>query len=81
VQWLAVSIVLSVMLTIVLNVARRAFPDLGARVGRRLAEFTAPKLDDPARRDDRVRVIVPWKAMIVGSLILTILVNVVRWAA
>ena len=79
-QWLAVSIVLSVVLTIVLNVALRAFPGAGARIGRSLAELTATKVEDPARNDGRVRVFVPWKAMLVASLVLTILVNVLRWA-
>ena len=35
--------------------------------------------DDVARCADRVRVTVPWKAMIVGSLILTILLYALRW--
>ena len=73
VQWLVASIVLSVVLTLLLNVALRAFPD----AGRRLAE-RASRLDDDARTNgSRVRVFAPWKAMILVSALLTILVNLV----
>lgn len=79
-QWLLVSIVLSVVLTVVLNVGARAFPGADERLGsrfdgqRRLAESEA--FDD---RRVRVRVFAPWKAMLVGSLLLTVLVNAVLW--
>ena len=36
--------------------------------------------DAPAN-DRRVRVFMPWKAMVLGSVILTIVVNVVLWIA
>jgi hypothetical protein len=74
VQWLVASIVLSVVLTIVLNLVVRAFPRATDSALRRLAELSAPR---PDRRDGdrRVRVIVPWRAMIIGSLILTVVLN------
>ena len=31
--------------------------------------------------DRRVRVFIPWKAMVLGSLILTLVVNIVLWIA
>jgi len=79
VHWLAVSLVLSIVLTIVLNVVLRAFPDLGDRIGRKFEELEArTHRADPAD-GRRVRVVVPWKAMIIASVALTILVNLVLW--
>ena len=80
VQWLAVSVVLSVVLTVLLNVAVRAFPETARRLARSLTTFTSSDHDAPTN-DRRVRVFVPWKAMVIGSLILTIVVNVVLWIA
>lgn len=72
-QWLVVSLVLSAVLTVLLNVAVRVFPGRGERAAQRLAEPRRP-------RDDRgVQVFVPWKAMLLASVVLTIAINVVLW--
>lgn len=55
----------------------RAFPDAGHRLARGLAELTSSNTDDARGNDRRVRVFVPWKAMILGSVVLTIVVNLV----
>jgi hypothetical protein len=76
-EWLGLSIVVSVVLTIVLNVALRVFPDAADRLREhlfRLAERSGEDLGDSDRRSG-VRVIVPWKAMLVGSLVLTLAIN------
>jgi hypothetical protein len=74
VNWLAVSLVLSVVLTVVVNLVIRVFPDRSERAARRLADSMIPRdVDDD---DRRVRVYAPWKAMLIGSLILTIAINV-----
>ena len=78
-SWLAVSLVLSVVLTVVLNVALRVFPGLGERIGRGLAALVAPRPGDPQDGAPRVRVYFPWKAMLVVSIGLTILLNLGRW--
>jgi hypothetical protein len=72
-QWLMVSIVLSILLTVALNVAARAFPGGTDRAARRLDEWTARSADYDG---PRVRVFFPWRAMLIGSIVLTILVNV-----
>jgi hypothetical protein len=72
-QWLMVSIVLSIVLTVVLNVAVRAFPGGADRATRRLDDWTARSSDYDG---PRVRVFFPWKAMLIGSIVLTVLVNV-----
>jgi hypothetical protein len=80
-SWLAISIALSVVLTVLLNVGLRAFPRASGRVARQVSERTWPTAGEPLASDRRVRVWVPWKAMIVGSLMLTIMVNLVLWIA
>jgi hypothetical protein len=76
VQWLVISLGLSFVLTVVVNVVLRAFPDAGRRAARSL-EATIWHATDPRQDDRRVRVVVPWKAMVVCSLVLTIVLNVV----
>lgn len=78
-RWLVVSLVLSVVVTVVLNVGLRAFPDAGHRVSRGLARLASPDVDDTRGQGRRVPVFVPWKAMILASVALTILVNLVLW--
>ena len=77
VRWLVVSIALSVVLTALLNIGLHAFPDAGHRVARGIAALTSPTIDEGHEHDRRRRVFVPWKAMIFGSVILTIVVNLV----
>lgn len=72
-QWLLASLVLSVVLTIVLNVFVRGFPGVTDRATRRLDDWASRPTSD--ERPVRVRVFFPWKAMLVGSIVLTVLVN------
>jgi hypothetical protein len=82
-DWLVMSIVASVVLTIVLNLGLRLFPGSGERAGRRAATWAAPDPEDRSGPDEaqqhrtRVRVFFPWKAVLLASLVLTILLNVV----
>ena len=75
VQWLVVSIVLSVVLTVLLNVGLRLFPGAGDRIARRASERT--HFDGASRSD--ARVFAPWKAMVVASLVLTLIINIIIW--
>ena len=77
-QWIVISVGLSLVLTVLLNLALRAFPGAAHRLARSLTSFMSSPDDDPTS-DRRVRVYVPWKAMLIGSLILTIVVNLVLW--
>ena len=65
-DWLVVSIVASVVLTVVLNAALRIFP--GA--GHKLNEMAT------AERRANPRVIFPWRTMLFVSLLLTLAVNI-----
>ena len=76
--WLAFSIVASVALTLVLNVALRVFPGARLRLHdalRRAVERADRPTDEPDGR--RVHVVFPWKVMLVGSLVLTLLLNLI----
>ena len=77
VRWIVVSVVMLVVLTALLNIGLRVFPDGSRRAVRALAELTSPDYDGGHERDRWSRVFVPWKAMIVGSVILTVVVNLV----
>jgi hypothetical protein len=80
-QWLVVSIVVSIVLTVVVNLVLWLFPGAGRRMSDsfgRLAQDAdrrADVLDDEQGGDPRVRVIVPWKAMLIGSIVLTVALN------
>ena len=70
------SLGLSIVLTVLLNVVLRAFPDAGRRAARSLEASMWRPAVDPRRNDRRVRMLVPWKAMIIASLILTVVLNI-----
>ena len=75
-QWLLGSLIVSVVLTVVLNVGLRAFPNAGNRAARTLEERAWQ--ERAGRRDEgRVRVFFPWKAMLVVSILLTVLLNLI----
>jgi hypothetical protein len=82
-DWLLYSIVASVVLTVVLNVGLRLFPGIGRSLEDLFDRILTERVDTPDRADTpaeapderRVRVIVPWKLMLVASLILTLLLN------
>jgi hypothetical protein len=75
-QWLAVSIVLSIVLTVVVNLALWLFPGSGRRVAEGFGRL-ADNADRQAAEGggSHVRVIVPWKAMVIGSIVLTVALN------
>jgi hypothetical protein len=71
-QWLAASLVLSVVLTVLVNLALWLFPGMRDRTARGIESYAA-------HGDRRTRVIVPWKAMLIASLVLTVVINVLLW--
>lgn len=79
--WLGISIVLSLLLTIVLNVGLRLFPDAGRRVVRGMTQSSSRSAGERRPGNHRPRIWTPWKAMILVSLILTIGLNLVLWLA
>lgn len=72
------SIAASIGLTVLLNVLPRIFPTIAAS-GRRHLEANARRRIEQHEdtNQPRVKVFSPWKAMVVISIILTVLVNLV----
>ena len=72
-----ISIVASVVLTVLLNLGLRAFPGAGDRAARGLYE----RMPDGSTRGweprREVRVWFPWKAMLIASILLTLVLNLV----
>ena len=77
-SWLAASLVLSIVLTIVLNLAIRLFPGAGQRLGDSLERLAAPP-PGQAADERRVRVMFPWRLMLLVSIVGTIVLNLLIW--
>ena len=76
------SIVASIMLTVVVNVLPLVFPNFAAVVQKKIEENARHAIEqhEDATRP-RVKVFFPWKAMLIGSIVLTILVNLIGFLA
>jgi hypothetical protein len=77
-EWLAVSLVASAVLTVLLNVGLRVFPSMRAHLTRTATQLISHTTNRDIPNERRVRVFAPWKAMIAASLILTLLINLIR---
>ena len=81
-NFLLISLIGSIVLTLALNLLPALFPNAAAKAERKIVEKmqeTHSNRVDP--NTPKVRVFFPWKAMLIGSLILTVLVNMVGWLA
>ena len=77
-DFLVTSLIASVVLTVLINVLPMLFPKSSEKVERKVQE----KLNESIARQQegnqpRVRVFFPWKAMLIASLVLTVVVNVI----
>lgn len=81
-QFLITSILASIVLTVALNILPILFPNAAAKAQRKIEENARRAIEQ--HEDDgrpRVKVFFPWKAMLVISLGLTIVVNLVGFFA
>ena len=77
-DFLLTSLIASVILTLALNFLPVLFPKTAEKAERKIVEAVQKQHDDRVDPNtSKVRVFFPWKAMIIISLVLTILVNVV----
>ena len=77
-NFLITSIVGSIILTVLLNLLPLLFPNAATKVQRQLEENARRMIEQ--HEDDnqpRVKVFFPWKGMLIGSVVLTILVNLI----
>jgi hypothetical protein len=81
-NFLLTSLIASVVLTIAINVLPMLFPNAAAKAQRKVEE-NARRAIEQHEDDGRpmVKVFFPWKAMILISVVLTVLVNLVGWVA
>jgi hypothetical protein len=81
-NFLPYSIIGSVVLTILLNVLPLIFPRASDKAKQKLHDSMRDSIAAAERGErPRVQVFLPWKAMLIGSIILTILVNAVGYFA
>lgn len=76
------SVVGSIVLTVIVNVLPLLFPKSADKVQRSIeanARRAIEQHEDNNR--PRVKVFFPWKAMLIGSIVLTVLVNLVGLAS
>ena len=66
------------VLTALVNLVLWLFPGLGRWLQESIQRMVEPPPTRPEAASPRVRVVFPWKLMLIGSLVLTVLVNV--WA-
>jgi hypothetical protein len=79
-DFLLVSIIGSVVLTVLLNVLPLVFPDSANKIQQKIEENARRSIQQ--HEDDqqpRVKVFFPWKVMLIGSIILTVLVNLIGY--
>lgn len=81
-NFLITSLIASVVLTLALNLLPAIFPNAAAKAERKLAEKMRETHEDRIDPNSpKVRVFFPWKAMVIISVGLTILVNLVTLIA
>ena len=81
-NFLLISLIASVVLTLALNLLPALFPNAAAKAERKIVEAMQ---DSHQNRVDpntpKVRVFFPWKAMLIISLVLTVGVNLISLVA
>lgn len=79
-NFITYSIIASVLLTIVLNILPLLFPDSAAKLQKKLEDNARRAIEQHEDVDrPRVSIFFPWKAMLIGSILLTVLVNFIGY--
>jgi len=77
-DFLIQSLIASVVLTIAINVLPMLFPKSSRKVERRIHEQIEEAFERKERGEGpRVQVFFPWKAMLIISIVLTVVVNLI----
>jgi len=81
-KFLITSIVGSILLTLALNLLPLLFPNQAANLHRKVEEHARRSLEQHEDQNrPNVKIFFPWKAMLLVSIIVTILMNVVGFFA
>ena len=77
-NFLLISLIGSIVLTLALNFLPALFPNAAAKAERKIVEkMQETHADRVDPNTPKLRVFFPWKAMLVASLFLTVLVNLI----
>jgi hypothetical protein len=72
------SIVGSIILTVVLNILPLLFPNAATKVQKKIEENARHAIEQHEDSNrPRVKVFFPWKAIFIGSIVLTVLINLI----
>ena len=72
------SIIGSIVLTIAMNVLPLIFPNAANKVQRKIVENARRAIEHHEDENQpRFKIFFPWRAMLIGSIVLTVLVNFV----
>ena len=81
-NFLLISLIGSIILTLALNLLPALFPNAAAKAERKIVEkMQETHANRVNPNTPKMRVFFPWKAMLMGSLVLTVLVNAVALLA
>jgi len=79
-DFLLYSIIGSVVLTLVLNLLPLLFPDAAAKLQKTIEDNARRAIEQHEDENQpRVKVFFPWKAMLIISIVLTILANLIAY--
>jgi len=79
-NFIITSIVGSIVLTLLLNFLPLLFPNQAANLQRKMEEHARRSIEQHEDQNQpNVKIFFPWKAMIVVSILLTVLVNVISF--
>ena len=74
------SIIGSVVLTVVLNILPLLFPNAAEKMQRKIEENARRSIEQHQNDDlPKVKVFFPWKAMLIASVVLTVIVNLISF--
>lgn len=77
-NFLLISLIGSIVLTLALNFLPALFPNAAAKAERKIVEkMQETHADRVDPNTPKLRVFFPWKAMLIASLFLTVLVNLI----
>ncbi len=79
-NFLMVSVIGSIVLTLLLNILPVIFPKAANKIQEKISENARKTIEQHQDENQpRVKVFFPWKAMLLVSIVLTLLVNVVGY--
>jgi hypothetical protein len=79
-NFIITSLIASVALTLLLNFLPLVFPKSAATAQRKLEEHARRTIEQHEDENQpRVKVFFPWKVMLIGSIVLTVLVNLIGY--